>query len=106
MARLLLAKEGVDPDSKNESGETALLWAVRYGHEAVVKLLLDSDKAQDGDSKDRLGGTALSHASENGHEAVVKLLLASDKVQDVEAEVKATTRVEQDPGCRGRRPNG
>ena len=38
--KLLLAKEGVDPDSKDKDNQTPLLWAARSGHEAVVKLLL------------------------------------------------------------------
>ena len=79
MARLLLAKEGVDPNSKDGSGETALSWAARYGHEAVVKLLLDSDEV-DTQAKDMYGETPLSKAAINGREAVVKLLLDSGKV--------------------------
>jgi ankyrin repeat protein len=40
VVRLLLAKDGVDPDSKNsEYGRTPLSWAAENGHEAVVKLL-------------------------------------------------------------------
>jgi ankyrin repeat protein len=39
---LLLRKDGVDQDSKdNEYSRTALSWAARNGHEAVVKLLLE-----------------------------------------------------------------
>ena len=40
MAKLLLATEGVDPTSKDPDGESALLFAAAYGHQAVVKLLL------------------------------------------------------------------
>ncbi len=48
------------------------------GHEAVVKLLLDSDKA-DADAKDtRYGRTPLWCTTAKGHEAIVKLLLDSD----------------------------
>ncbi|KAK3338119.1 hypothetical protein B0H65DRAFT_477827 [Neurospora tetraspora] len=47
--------------------------AAKNGHEAVVKLLLDTGKV-DADPKDRAGQTALHIAAENGHEAVVKLL--------------------------------
>jgi ankyrin repeat protein len=36
---LLLAKDGVDPDSKSKSGRTPLSWAAEKGHEAVVRLL-------------------------------------------------------------------
>jgi ankyrin repeat protein len=39
VVRLLLAKKGVDLDSKDEYGQTPLWWAARNGHEVVVKLL-------------------------------------------------------------------
>jgi ankyrin repeat domain-containing protein 50 len=51
-----------------------------FGHEAVVKLLLDTDKVEV-DSMDGSGRTPLSWAAENGHEAVVKLLLDTGKVK-------------------------
>ncbi|KAK3334642.1 hypothetical protein B0H65DRAFT_481234 [Neurospora tetraspora] len=47
--------------------------AARYGHEAVVKLLLDTGKVDVG-AKDKDRRTALHMAAENRHEAVVKLL--------------------------------
>ncbi|KAK3347574.1 hypothetical protein B0H65DRAFT_460823 [Neurospora tetraspora] len=47
--------------------------AAKNGHEAVVKLLLDTSKVDAG-AQDRYGRTALHIAAENGHEAVVKLL--------------------------------
>ncbi|QYT04235.1 Ankyrin repeat protein [Trichoderma simmonsii] len=55
------------------SGRTALSWAAKNGHEAVVKLLLE--QSADIDSKDNGEQTPLSLAAENGHEAVVGLLL-------------------------------
>ena len=79
MVKLLLAKDGVDPDSKDSVGRTPLWWAAENGHEAVVKLLLAKDGV-DPDSKDSFGRTPLSWAAANGHEAVVKLLLAKDGV--------------------------
>jgi ankyrin repeat domain-containing protein 50 len=52
----------------------------RRGHEAVVKLLLETGKA-DVDSKDTEDGrTPLSWAARSGHKAVVKLLLETGKV--------------------------
>jgi ankyrin repeat protein len=57
--------------------------AAEGGHEAVVKLLLDTGKV-DLDSKDTDSGrTPLSWAAKNGHEAVGKLL--PDKT-DIESE--------------------
>jgi ankyrin repeat protein len=73
VVKLLLDKEGVDPNSKANNGQTPLSWAARYGHEAVVKLLLDKEGV-DPDSKANDGRTPLSWAAEKGHKAVVKLL--------------------------------
>ena len=40
MVKLLLAKDGIDPDLKDSQyGQTPLSWAAQNGHEAVVKLL-------------------------------------------------------------------
>jgi len=76
VVKLLLDKEGVDPDSKGSYyNRTPLSRAAKNGHEAVVKLLLDKEGV-DPDSKDSYNGrTPLSRAAANGHEAVVKLLL-------------------------------
>jgi ankyrin repeat domain-containing protein 50 len=80
VVELLLAKERVDPDSKdNKYSRTPLSYAAESEHEAVVKLLLATERV-DPDSKDKYGGTPLSYAARNGHEAVVKLLLATERV--------------------------
>ncbi|KAH8652933.1 hypothetical protein BGZ61DRAFT_374430, partial [Ilyonectria robusta] len=92
-----------DPDSKSYSAwfriywKTIDRWTIPYftdlmvpsyfGHNAVVKLLLD--KGADVEAKDknnRYGGTPLWWAAQNGHAAVVKLLLG--KGADVEAKDK------------------
>jgi ankyrin repeat protein len=39
MAKLLLATDRVDPDSKGSDGRTPLSYAAASGQEAVVKLL-------------------------------------------------------------------
>jgi hypothetical protein len=58
-----------------------LMVGAYFGHEAVVKLLLATGKAEV-DSKDtEYGRTPLSWAAENGHEAIVKLLLATGKAE-------------------------
>jgi ankyrin repeat protein len=75
-------------DSKDSYGHTPLSRAAERGREAVVKLLLETGKA-DVDSKDPYGRTPLSRAAESGHEAVVKALELSrsgrsiDKPADV-----------------------
>lgn len=38
--KLLLAKDGVDPDSANNNTQTPLSLVAENGHDAVVKLLL------------------------------------------------------------------
>jgi ankyrin repeat protein len=76
VVKLLLAKEGVDPDSRDSKyGQTPLSWAAENGHEAVVKLMLAKDGV-DTNLKDNDGRTPLSWAASNGHDAVVKLRTA------------------------------
>ena len=77
---LLVARDDVGSDSKDDNGRTPLSWAAGHGQETAVKLLLDSGKV-DADSKDKYGRTPLSHAAEKGHEAVVKLLVERDDVE-------------------------
>ncbi|KAF7507547.1 hypothetical protein GJ744_010338 [Endocarpon pusillum] len=72
-----LLERGADAGWKDINGRTPLSWAAENGHEAVVKLLLDTSKV-DADSKDsKYGRTPQSWAMKNGHEAVVKLLQSS-----------------------------
>jgi ankyrin repeat protein len=85
LGKLLLGTGNVDIDSKDNYGQTPLLWAAESGHEAVVKLLLEMGKA-DVDCNCN-GRTPLSYAAENGHEAVVKLLLETGRA-DVDSRDK------------------
>ncbi len=39
VVELLLAKNNVDPDSKDNNGRMLLLWAAEKGREVVVRLL-------------------------------------------------------------------
>ncbi len=39
VVELLLVKNNVDPDFKDNNGWTPLLWAAEKGREAIVKLL-------------------------------------------------------------------
>jgi ankyrin repeat protein len=71
-AIFVLPQGKVDVDSKDRYGHTLLWRAAENGHEAVVKLLLETGKVDVDSKKD--GQTLLSWAAENGHEAVVKLL--------------------------------
>ena len=72
----------LDSDDKNlpvDNVDARLLDAARFGHEEVVKLLLEMGKI-DVDSRDSSGRTPLSWAAENGHDAVIKLLFDMGKV--------------------------
>ncbi|RVD89722.1 uncharacterized protein DFL_000717 [Arthrobotrys flagrans] len=63
-----------DLEAKDKWGRTPLMWAVRNGHEAVVRLLVD--RGADLEAKNNTWGqTSLMSAAENGHEAVVRLLV-------------------------------
>jgi hypothetical protein len=75
--------KNIDWNQRNDENSTGLHLASENGHEAVVKLLLET-KA-DVNVQDNDGGTALYLAARHGHEAVVKLLLeakADVNVQD------------------------
>ncbi|KXH63431.1 hypothetical protein CSAL01_04545 [Colletotrichum salicis] len=63
----------IDINGKDSYGRTPLSWAAEYGHEAVVRLLLD--RGAHIEAADEEGRTSLLWAAENGHEAVVELLL-------------------------------
>ncbi|OCK75533.1 ankyrin, partial [Lepidopterella palustris CBS 459.81] len=72
-------KHRMQADAPDSHGRTPLSWAAGGGHEAVVKLLLETGEV-DVDSKDEYGRTPLLLAAEGGHEAVVKLLLETGEV--------------------------
>ncbi|KAH7218862.1 CNH domain-containing protein [Fusarium oxysporum] len=67
-------ESGESVNEHDGSGQTPLSWAAKGGHEAIVKLLLDTGKV-DVNARDDEGRTPLSCAAENGHETIVKLLL-------------------------------
>ena len=73
VVKLLVERDDVEADSKDDGGWTPLSLAAWNGHEAVVKLLVERDDVE-ADSKDNDGRTPLYQADRNGHEAVVKLL--------------------------------
>ena len=83
LSRLLLTAGGKDfsndINSKNSyNGQTPLSLAAAEGHEAVVKLLIDTGKA-DIDFEDSLSETPLALAAAEGHKNVVKLLIDTGK---------------------------
>jgi ankyrin repeat protein len=62
------------------STRTPLLWAAENGNEVVIKLLLETGKAEV-DSKNRDGLTPLWGAAQNAHGAVVNLLLETGNAE-------------------------
>ena len=74
IAIAMLEKKRWDVNGQDSKGDTPFMWAIRYGHSRVVKLLLEQ-----GDIKPDVivwhGRTVLSFAAESGNEDVVKLLL-------------------------------
>ncbi len=80
----LLARKGIDVNAKSYAGWTPLSIAVREGHEAVARLLLDHGAQIE--AKDDMGRTPLYSAIElirADDEAVVRLLL--DRGAQIEA---------------------
>jgi ankyrin repeat protein len=72
----LLDQQMVNVNETDSYNSTALHWAAREGHKAVVQLLLK--KNSDIAAKDNDEATALHWAARRGHEAVVQLLLEKD----------------------------
>ena len=69
----------MDADSKDRNSRTPLSWAAIFGHQEVVKVLLESGRV-DRDSKDADDLTPYLWAAGGGHDAVVKLLQPSDEL--------------------------
>jgi ankyrin repeat protein len=80
IAKPLLTQDGVDSDFKSDMGRTLLPRPAANEYEAVVKLMLDTGKANTEAKDTRYGRTSLLWAAENGYEAVVELLLGKDGV--------------------------
>ena len=72
--------KATEPHDHRIDGTTSLLVGSYFGHDEVVKLLLNGKEVQV-DSKDKNGRTPLSWAAAKGHEAVVGLLLEREDVQ-------------------------
>ena len=77
MANTLIKMKRWDVNQRDSAGMTPLIWAARYGHEEVVKLLLREKDIRPDRQDTNDGRTALSWAAENGHEGVVRLFLGS-----------------------------
>jgi ankyrin repeat protein len=67
--------KGIDPNTRDQFGTTALEHAAEAGHTEVVKLLLG--KGADANLKDMRGNSALMLAVWNGHTDTVKAIVSS-----------------------------
>lgn len=74
-----LVKNGVDVNSRDDIGQTALMHACTQGYKESAAILLSA--GADIDAQDAVGGTALMYAGLEGREDAVRLLL--DKGADV-----------------------
>jgi uncharacterized protein len=71
-----------DPDSADEQGRPALIWAVNYDNAAMAKLLLDNGAHVD--ERDSFGNTALHWAALRGNLELIKLLATDHATIDVQ----------------------
>ncbi|KAF6238464.1 hypothetical protein HO173_003431 [Letharia columbiana] len=81
VVKAMIKRDGLEIDSKEVFGRTPLLLAAQWGHEDVVRLLIE--KGADIDSKDRRGRTSLSEAAGEGREDMVRLLI--EKGADIDS---------------------
>ncbi|KAM0513961.1 hypothetical protein ACHAPE_007316 [Trichoderma viride] len=79
VAELLLAKNGVDVNAKDESGRAPLMQAIEKRSEVLVRLLLAKDDI-DMNTRGKNDRTPLLWAASFGYKEVVKLLLTKDGV--------------------------
>lgn len=80
VVRLILAKEDVDIDTKNEWGRTPFSWAAHNGHNEIIEMLLATGKVEL-NSRDGLGRTPLCRAARNGQESIVAQLLQIEQIE-------------------------
>ena len=78
-AMRFLLELGADVNALNSERETPLMWAVRFGHLKVIKILLEQ-KNVDLYAKDRYGHTALHIATIDGQLGALDLLLSSERL--------------------------
>ena len=69
------------PHSSAPRFSSSIMVGSYFGHDTVVKMLLETGKVKIDSKDNEYGQTPLSWAAEKGHEAVVKLLLETGKVE-------------------------
>ena len=80
----VLLNEGMDPNTEDAYGATALMLAARNGHSDVVESLLDKGASVNASSYD--GITALMVASYLGHTITVNILLTAGGDSDMRSQ--------------------
>ncbi|KAJ9367535.1 hypothetical protein DTO282E5_7752 [Paecilomyces variotii] len=80
VVRQLLIKNGIDDGYISDFDKSSLLWAAERGHEAVVKLLLQTGKADLNLKDPEFGKTPIAYTAENGHKAIAEPLLGTGQV--------------------------
>ena len=74
----VLLRAGADVNAENDTGGTALLWAVwskEHGDPEMVGVLLEA--GAEIDHRDKFGNSALSLANQNEHTEAIRLLEAA-----------------------------
>ena len=84
-----LLDSGTDPDTKDEYECTSLLHACFFGHEEIVKLLLERKANVNAETKQ--GNTALRIACDNGRTSVAQMLIDAKADINVRNEYGETT---------------
>jgi len=69
----VLLQEGVDINAKDESGQTALHYAVRGDHKELTEFLIA--KGADVNAKDKGGNTPLNRATWRGNKDIIRILV-------------------------------
>jgi hypothetical protein len=80
IVRMLLAREEIDLNPRDERPRTPLSYAASYGDDAMIKLLLGTGKVNL-NLNEQSGRMPLVEAAENGHESTVDLLLEALKIE-------------------------
>jgi uncharacterized protein len=73
IVNFLLAVDGIDINSQDNYGTTAIMVAAKEGNEPAVKALVNA--GADLDLQDEFGDTALIYASRERHKNIVKILV-------------------------------
>jgi ankyrin repeat protein len=76
--KLMLKRDDVDVNWKDENGVTSLSWAAAKGYESIVGLLLTHNgKGADVNAQDGKYGNVLRAASAEGYDKIVELLFSN-----------------------------